>query len=353
LVRPPSVKSSLIPDDVLEDVERESLDAYEAQKLEAQKLEAQKLEAQKLEAPESQEATTAPTRLPDDIVDVPIFAEVDARPDDIIPTLVRVELFKDVPAERLEPLSRGARVLEIPGGEWVFREGEAARSIFVVEHGAVALSGRADGSSHRSARPYEVLGLLGLFSAHSRGQSARAIEACRLLEIDAERIQELLDADAAFHQRVLQLFQTRLIDAFLSNGAFVDVDSTLKSKLKTRFVSRALKANDALLAPGEVGNMLVLVTHGVLTLEERARPGEQPHAVDVSAGQFLAVFGAFAGVPSRARIVATQSAEVLVLSQKDLNELTLSHPLLRTVPQRFGSTARQLTPHVYCADIDV
>lgn len=327
-VAPPVLKPSLIPFDVMQDVERETRVTVEA------------------------EPSTSPLPMPDDL---PIFTEIDADPEVAIFALSQVRLFKDLPVASLERLSHGAKQLEIPEGEFLFFEGEEAASFYVVVEGTIELLRQKDGRevALRHANRGESLGLFGLFSAQLRAASGRAIGDCVVIEISGERLQHLLDVDDVLHSRVLEMHRERLLESFMSSKLFTDIDSIARARLIGRFGNKQLKANEQVIAPGEVTNLIVVVTHGALVLEERAKPGEQPRSFEVTPGQFLMVTAAMTGIPTRLRMVVPNAATVAVLSHKDLNELLTDYPALRTLPQRLPNFARQLDKNVFCGTVGV
>ncbi|MCA2980172.1 MAG: cyclic nucleotide-binding domain-containing protein [Myxococcaceae bacterium] len=298
------------------------------------------------------EASTSPLPVPDE---VPLFTEVEADPEVALFALTQVGLFKNLPVPSLERLARGARQLEIPDGEFLFVEGDEARSFYVVLEGTVEVLRQKDGRevALRHANRGEALGLFGLFSAQLRAASGRAIGDCVVIEVWGERLQELLDRDDVLHSRVLQMHRERLLESFMASRLFGDVDSIARARLIGRFANRSLETNEQVMSPGEVSNLVAVVTHGSLVLEERARPGEQPRTFEVTPGQFLVITGAMSGVPSRLRIYAPEFATLSVLSHRDLNELLGDYPALRTLPQRLPAHANQLDRHVFCGTIGV
>jgi CRP-like cAMP-binding protein len=325
---PPVLRPSLIPHDVLQDVRRE---------------------AQSVPEPEStvEEIRTAPIPVPDDI---PILGHVQADLEVALFALTQVNLFKDLPTASLEALAAGATQLEVPDGELLFNEDDDAVSFFVVIDGTLELHRVKDGRDirMRHVNRGEAFGLFGLFSAQLRAASVRAIGDCTVLEISGERLQELLATDDLLHSRLLRFYRERLVEGFMASKLFADIDSIARARLIGRFVHQEFEAGHTLLQPGEVGNLLAVVTHGTLVLEERAKAGAPPRHYEVTQGQFLAVTCAMTGLPSRMRVFAPEYATVSVLPHKDLNELLRDYPALRALPSRLPAVANPLDRDVFC-----
>lgn len=329
---PPVLRPSLIPHDVLQEARREA-------------------HARPDEAFDG-EARTAPLPVGDESV---VHDDVTADPEVALFALSRVELFKDLPTASLEALARGARQLEVPGGELLYPEGEEAVSFYIVIDGTLEIQRLKEGREVRLRQvgPGEACGLFGLFSAQLRAASVRAIGDSTLLEVSGERLQALLDQDDRLHERVLRYYRERLVEGFMTSRAFVDVDSIARARLIGRFANRDLEAGEALSRPGEVGNLLAVVTYGTLTVEERATPGGPPRQYEVTQGQYLAVTSAMSGLPSKVRIFAPEFATVALLEHRDFNELLRDYPALRALPSRLAEVANLLDRDVYCGSTGV
>jgi CRP-like cAMP-binding protein len=269
--------------------------------------------------------------------------------------LSQVAMFKDLSRPSLQTLVDGAMQLEIPDGEMLFTEGEDAGSFFVVIDGTLEVIREKEGRqvALRHVGRTDSIGLFGLFSAQLRAASVRSIGDSIVLEISGQKLQSLLERDDLLHTRVLQFFRERLLEALMATRLFSDIDSIARARLIGRFKNRDLAAGEALLNPGEVSNLIAVVTHGTVILEERSKMGGQPKQFEATTGQFLAVTCAISGLPSKMRIFTPEFATVMLLSHKDLNDLMRDYPGLRALPARLADTARPLDRDVFCGSTGV
>ncbi|MDP1823800.1 MAG: cyclic nucleotide-binding domain-containing protein [Archangium sp.] len=330
---PPVLRPSLIPVDVLQDVAREA-------------------QREAVDDSFDGEIRTAPIPVEGDF---PILGTVTADLEVAYFALTQVPMFKDLPVASLEAMAEGAIQLEVPDGEFLFMEGDDATSFFVVVDGTLELLRHKDGRevALRHAKKGEAFGLFGLFSAQLRAASSRAIGDCTILEISSEKLQKLLAADEVIHQRLLTFYRERLVEGFMASRLFGDIDSIARARLIGRFTNRELDAGEALLSPGEVSNLIAVVTHGRLILEDRAKVGQAPREFEVTQGQFVAITCAISGQPSKLRVLAPEFATLSVLSHKDLNELMRDYPALRSLPARLPHFARGLDRDVFCGSTGV
>jgi len=108
-----------------------------------------------------------------------------------------LSLFREEPGR----LSRQA-------GEFIFREGEAAREMFVILDGEVeVLVGnlRVD-----VAGPGSIVGEMALIEELPRAATARALTACALVPVNAEAFQSLVQKTPPFALHVMRVMAERL-----------------------------------------------------------------------------------------------------------------------------------------------
>lgn len=326
LLQVPQPRPSLIPPDVLQAAERE---------------------AQQSAAPfrDELEPTTAPISAGDDI---PVFLEMSADPVATAALLAQVPLFLGLAPDTLAALCGDAEELEIPGNEALFAEGDEADCFYVLREGSVEVRRAQAGRELVTRRvvPGEAVGLLGLISDRVRTASARAVGRCGLVRLSGARLRARLEADDALHDRLLRYYRERLVDAFLSTRLFSDLGPSNRAAMAARFTHRALDGADVLLSPGEVANLLAVVTHGTLVIEDRSK-GNQPRRIEIPQGSFVAVVSALAGVPGQLRISADGFATVSWLPHRAINECMQECPELRSLPARLASVARAMTRDAY------
>jgi CRP-like cAMP-binding protein len=96
-------------------------------------------------------------------------------------------------------------------GDVIIVEGSSDRSIYLIEEGAVRVSGRVELEDRRHIQPGlcdlgvgEIFGELSLFEAGPRTASVVAIEPCDLLVFDAEALAEHFDRYPEQGYRVLK-----------------------------------------------------------------------------------------------------------------------------------------------------
>lgn len=112
--------------------------------------------------------------------------------------LQRVPVFGALREDSLEFLLDQARELEVPAGEWFFREGDPAEAMFVLERGAVVvLKGwRGQAMELRRLEAGDCFGEMALVDLYPRSASVRALADCRALALTPAALLGLFERDA-------------------------------------------------------------------------------------------------------------------------------------------------------------
>lgn len=121
--------------------------------------------------------------------------------------LRRVDVFREVPTEKLAELAAVAEEIDRLKGDIVFREGEPADSLWLLIHGRVHLT--ADGQPVGDTGPKEALGTWALFDDEPRVATATVVEDARFLRIRRTRFQDLLADHAEITHAVLRTLVRR------------------------------------------------------------------------------------------------------------------------------------------------
>ncbi len=340
---PPPTPSapSLIPHDVLEAYQQEVALEAEAELVRA-KVEVAMTPAEPLEA------------LTDES---PIFlSQGPANRKTAASALKEVALFNGVSEASIDQFVRGAFEVQVPDGQFLFLEGDAADSFYVVIDGTLEILRRREGRevALRHFGRGEGIGLLGLFSGQVRAACARAIGDATVLEVPVSALRTVLEHDDVLHGRMLRFYQERILEGFLgSSRLFSDIDSIARARVIGAFKPRALEAGETLVSPGEVVNLMAVITHGALALEGRSRASSENRVLEVTEGEFLALTSAMSGVPTRFRIYAPVATTIALLSQRALADLLRDYPALRNLPTRLPAHGRPVDRDIFCGHTGV
>lgn len=106
--------------------------------------------------------------------------------------------FKGLGINHLKMISECASVVEFDAGEYIYREGEAAKYFYMIRNGKVTLEVQAAGSGPivvETLQGGELLGWSWTVPPYLRHFDARAIERTTAVILDGKCLQEKCDAD--------------------------------------------------------------------------------------------------------------------------------------------------------------
>ena len=116
--------------------------------------------------------------------------------------LSQIPLFADLTEEQLTPLADLAREVNCAQGEYLFREGSAATSLYVLMEGKVSI--QVGLTSHPQvitittlSQPGQLVGWSGVVQPKDYTASAICQADCRLLSFDGEAFMQVLVRDPA------------------------------------------------------------------------------------------------------------------------------------------------------------
>ena len=169
--------------------------------------------------------------------------------------LERVPVLARLPDELLLRVAAEAEGTTVRAGDWVFREGEAADSLFVVRSGRLEVV--QEGPPERVLRVLrrgEVMGELALLRGNGRSASVRAQRDSRLLEIGREQFEALIAAAPAFALDLARAIGERLATS-VANGvgeapprtiATVSLDGGTQAERAAGFLASELERHGSL-----------------------------------------------------------------------------------------------------------
>ena len=330
---------SLIPSDVLEAIAREESDLLAEEAFAEQEAAADRYDEDE--------------HLEVDDEALQIVCE-EVAPGAALALLRTTEVLRGFPEGALELLAEDAVRVHLEDGQAAVREGAAADSFFVVEHGALEKL-RVDGPTGELALGQvergEPFGLFGLLTRKVRTATVRSRGASRVVELRAAQLDAVARAFPTARRELARYFQERLLESFVSvSPLFPELDALGRAALVSHFQDRKVAAGEVLLSPGEVQTGLALVTSGRLVVSRRDGPGRVVELANLCRGEFYGVVSALGGLPTRTRIAATEPCTVCMLPQRAFNEFLKGYPSLRELPVRLAEAGEQVERDVFVGD---
>jgi CRP-like cAMP-binding protein len=116
-------------------------------------------------------------------------------PDAWLPEVPRPLLYEGIPDEDIRLMLSRAVVRDCPAQRWLYRQGEAATKLFLLQSGVVRLSqmtSSGDDVLVRLVAPGEIFGYFSLTAAHQQLVSAQALQPSRMTVWDKDAALQML-----------------------------------------------------------------------------------------------------------------------------------------------------------------
>ncbi len=114
-----------------------------------------------------------------------------------IQLLQRMPVFGAIRDDALDLLLRQARIVNVPAGDYFFREGDQAQAMYVLESGCAAVLKAWEGSDYllHHLQAGDCLGEMALMDLFPRSASVRAVVDCSAIEITPADLMRLAETD--------------------------------------------------------------------------------------------------------------------------------------------------------------
>jgi len=121
--------------------------------------------------------------------------------EQVFETLRGIQLLQELPDDLLTPLAAISHIMEFPAGAVIFRQGEAATTIYLLVDGNVALEICAPGVGCKrilTVAPGELLGWSPVLEQDRLTATARALSATRAIAVDGPQVLAICEQNPRF-----------------------------------------------------------------------------------------------------------------------------------------------------------
>ena len=250
--------------------------------------------------------------------------------------LANTPLFGDLDPASLHTLIRRVRAVSLEAGQVLFRQGDAANSLYVIVDGAVVPI--AEGQPRRKLAVLErgeFFGEIGLMTNQPRGATIEALVDTKLLAIDRRVLWELIDKEPSVAKSILRFLRARLIDRQIRTNLFFAAFAQGEREAVARQF-RILEVQDEtrIVEQGKPPDGLFVVLAGSLARIDRE--------TDKELGAFGVgdVFGGLSlleGHPARSDVVSRGKCWLVVLGEGRFRRILEANPRLERIIRRLAS----------------
>jgi len=144
----------------------------------------------------------------------------------------------------IEILNNSSNLMHVSEDVELLHEGDTAHDLYFIESGAVAIAKHVqDGNKRvRELGDGDVFGEFGTLRGKVRFASVYTTEISRIIRVKLAALQQVLEIDTGFHDRLTRLMNQRMLSSFISShkafeGLSKDTLAELADTLSLRFIA--------------------------------------------------------------------------------------------------------------------
>jgi CRP-like cAMP-binding protein len=253
--------------------------------------------------------------------------------------LANIPLFGDLDSDSLHTLISRVRVVLLDAGQVLFRQGDAANSLYVIVAGAVVPI--AEGEPRRKLAVLErgeFFGEIGVMVKQPRNATIEAIVETKLLAIDRRVLWELIAKQPSVAKSILRFLRARLIDRQIrTNRIFAAFAHAEREAVARQFRLLEVKDGTRVVEQGKPADGLFVVLSGSFA---RVMPEQDKELGEFGLGDVFGGLSLLDGQASDCDVIARGKCWLVVLGEGRFRRILAANPRLARVVRRLAQGAR-------------
>lgn len=250
-------------------------------------------------------------------------------------------LFGRLPPQEFARLAAVAKVREVPVGTRVLTEGETSNGLYAVgrgrlvvqcapgdvtpllgdEKGAPAGKSKGEPIYLSALADGDFFGEFSFLTGRPRSATVETITDCVILELDQSASEQVLHADPAFHEPLLDFYKERVGELMMAkNPVFALLSPEDRRELLMRSQLKRADDQDLIIRQGEISEDMYFIKHG--EVEVYRDDGGVPVFINkLREGEFFGEMAALHGTPRTASVRAMGEVELFCMSRSELDDI--------------------------------
>jgi CRP-like cAMP-binding protein len=253
--------------------------------------------------------------------------------------LANIPLFGDLDSDSLHTLISRVRVVLLDAGQVLFRQGDAANSLYVIVAGAVVPI--AEGERRRKLAVLErgeFFGEIGVMAKQPRNATIEAIVETKLLAIDRRVLWELIAKQPSVAKSILRFLRARLIDRQIrTNPFFAAFAHAEREAVARQFRILEVKDGTRVVEQGKPADGLFVVLSGSLT---RVMVEQYKELGEFGLGDVFGGLSLLDGQASDCDVIAQGKCWLVVLGEGRFRRILAANPRLARVVRSLARGAQ-------------
>jgi CRP-like cAMP-binding protein len=274
-------------------------------------------------------------------LDFSVFAKY---PEQFLP----LSLFSELPGEVFAPVIRAMRLMRLPPGEHVIREGEPGLAFYLVASGQVRVYATDGGKQIERTRLLEgaLFGEMALLTQQPRTASVQVVDDADILELSRESLRVLTAEVPSLAAALDKFARERLLKNLLATSPlFRPFNRQQQLDLIRRFDGHEVAAGTVIIREGDAGQGLFVVLAGEVEVSKRQVSGSEVGLARLRAGDVFGEMSLLNNQPTTATVRAARPSTILFLAREYFQRLVQALPAMRDYFEELSANRHLETAH--------
>ncbi len=236
-------------------------------------------------------------------------------------------------------LKNSARLMHVSKGVEMLHEGDSPHDLYFVESGKLAVAKKVGGQTKVIAQllPGSVYGEIGALRKKVRYASVYTTEPSRIYRIDMPAVQQVLEVDAVFKERLSKMLHERMLDSFFfSHPVLQKLTAEERKALGQHLKTVYFETNTTIFAQGNKPNGVYLIISGEVEVRHRASATGPDILIEIRRGNdVLGEVSVKNGTALAYSAIAASDTDLLHLDEKVMKMLAANFKVVHSALETF------------------
>ena len=252
----------------------------------------------------------------------------------LVQRLTQAPELAGLPSHTLQALATRLQPREVKAQEAIYRAGDPASGLFLIESGGIELRSETESGEERTLAPGALFGAPALLTGKPYTQSAVATAPSLLWVVTPDDFSAVAAHHPGLRRSLARTTRTRLGRTDQSQAVlrlaqmpiFADAPPQAMQTLAQRMVVQHVPAGERVYTVGEVGDALYLVESGEIELSAENPSGVMEEVARVGKGGFFGEMGLLTGQIRGEDATALRNTNLWILPKTEVDALAARYP---------------------------
>ena len=229
----------------------------------------------------------------------------------------------------LRILNEASRVMHVSKDVEMLHEGDAPHDMYFIESGRLAIAKHVGTQLKIIAQlgPGNVYGEFGALRRKSRYASAYTAEPCRIIRVELSAVQQVLEVDPAFKERLTKLLTCRMLDSFFfSHPVFQELPEATRTALAKELPIRFFERGARIFSQGDAPTGVYLILSGEVEVRYLNKVGAEVLLEIRRDNDMIGEVVQKNGTALAYSAIAASDLDALMLDKETMTKLHRHHP---------------------------